>query len=283
MTSRRQHIASLDTASFRAIAALAYRESGLTLVEEKSSMIQSRLRHRLRDLGLVDFPSYCALIESDQGCAERQHLISALTTNVSHFFREGHHFNTLESELDRCLPKLRAGGQMRIWSAGCSNGQEALSAAITLTERVPDIANLDVKILATDIDPEVVRFARQGIYPERLLGGVPKELVGKYFQKVDGPSNEAHFTARGDLKTMIRFNELNLLSSWPMKKTFDVIFCRNVVIYFDLVTQENLWPNFRAALASDGVLFLGHSERIGDPVKFGFTCTGPTTYRPSTP
>lgn len=282
MTARRQHIANLDTASFRAIAALAYRESGLTLVEEKSSMIQSRLRHRLRDLGMADFPSYCALIESEEGSTERQHLISALTTNVSHFFREEHHFNTLKTEVDRCLPRLRAGGSMRIWSAGCSNGQEALSAAMTLTEHVPDIANLDVRILGTDIDPEVIRFARQAVYPQRLLGGVSKGLLSKYFEQVEGPTAGAHFTARNDLKNMIRYNELNLLSRWPMKKKFDVILCRNVVIYFDLKTQEDLWPHFHATLASDGVLFLGHSERIADPAKFGFSCTGPTTYRPTT-
>ncbi|MDF3413713.1 protein-glutamate O-methyltransferase CheR [Sulfitobacter sp. M57] len=282
MTSRRQDIASLDTASFRAIAALAYRESGLTLQEEKSPMIQSRLRHRLRDLGLLDFRSYCALIESDQGVEERQHLISALTTNVSHFFREEHHFETLKSEFDRCLPRLRAGGQMRVWSAGCSNGQEALSAAITLTEHHPDVAGLDVRILATDIDPVVVRFARQGVYPKRLLGGVPETLIRKYFQQVDSPSDEPHFRARETLKSMICFNELNLLGSWPMKKKFEVIFCRNVVIYFDIATQETLWPNFHAALTREGVLFLGHSERISDPVRFGFACTGATTYRPST-
>lgn len=280
MTSRRQDIASLDTASFHAIAALAYRESGLSLIEEKRPMIQSRLRHRLRDLGLVDFPSYCAFVESDQGSAELQHLISALTTNVSHFFREEHHFKTLKTELDRCLARLRGGGQMRIWSAGCSNGQEALSAAIALAEHVPEVTRLDLRILATDIDPQVVRFARQGLYPKRLLGGVSADLISKYFQEVDGPSDEQSFIVRGDLKAMIWFNELNLLAPWPMKKKFDVIFCRNVVIYFDLTTQETLWPNFHAALAKEGVLFLGHSERISDPANFGFTCTGPTTYRP---
>ncbi|GAA6175423.1 CheR family methyltransferase [Sulfitobacter pacificus] len=282
MSSRRQEIASLDAASFRAIAALAYRESGLTLIEEKTPMIQSRLRHRLRDLGLVDFPSYCALIESDQGLDERQHLISALTTNVSHFFREDHHFETLKSELDRCLPKLRAGGQMRIWSAGCSNGQEALSAAITLMEHLPGIADLDVRILATDIDPKVVRFAREGVYPQRLLGGVPAGLIGKYFQQVEAATDEPHFCAHQRLRSMIRINELNLLAPWPMKKRFEVIFCRNVVIYFDIATQETLWPKFHAALAPEGVLFLGHSERISDPARFGFICTGPTTYRPDT-
>lgn len=270
----------LDPASFRTLAALAYRESGLTLVAEKSAMIQSRLRHRLRDLGLADFASYCALVDSEAGQAERLHLISALTTNVSHFFRENHHFEALLTEVDRCLPRLRAGGEMRIWSAGCSNGQEALSAAIVLAEHVPDIARLNLRILATDIDPEVVQFARRGCYPERLISGVPPELIPKYFGQSTGARGEPHFTARSALKALIRINELNLLTDWPMSKKFDVIFCRNVVIYFDLATQEKLWPKFHKAMASDGVLFLGHSERIANPEKFDFTCTGPTTYRP---
>lgn len=281
MNMRPSDIGGLDPTSFRAIADLAYRESGLTLIEEKSSMIQSRLRHRLRALGMSDFATYCDFVGSENGQPERQHLISALTTNVSHFFREDHHFEALKKEIDRCLPKLRSGGQMRIWSAGCSNGQEALSTAMTLLEHAPEIAKYDVRILATDIDPEVVSFARSSTYPERLIGGVPPALLTKYFDKSDGPGGEPQYKARTALSDFIRINELNLLARWPMTKSFDVIFCRNVLIYFDLQTQEKLWPKFHKALDKDGVLFLGHSERIVDPENFGFECTGPTTYRPN--
>lgn len=280
MKARARSASGLGPDSFRAIAELAYRESGLTLVEEKSPMIQSRLRHRLRDLGLTDFAAYCALIQSDEGQSERRHLISALTTNVSHFFRENHHFQALKQEVDRCLPCLRSGGSMRIWSAGCSNGQEALSAAITLLEYAPEIASYDLRILATDIDPQVVRFARIGTYSDRQMAGVPPALLEKYFEKSEVSLKETYYTARPSLLGIIRFNELNLLSKWPMRKRFDVIFCRNVVIYFDLATQERLWPGFHRYMAADGVLFLGHSERIAQPEKFGFGCTGPTTYRP---
>lgn len=278
MSSSADQSMALDGASFRAIAELAYQESGLTLVEEKSSMIQSRLRHRLRDLGLTTFAAYCDLVNSQAGLSERRHLISALTTNVSHFFREDHHFDTLREVLSRKLPSLRQGSEMRVWSAGCSNGQEALSAAMTLVEQEPDIEKLNVRILATDIDPEVVAFARQGCYPERLMGGVPDVLVKKYFDLMAEERGEPVFRAKQKLQNLIKVNELNLLSDWPMRKSFDVIFCRNVVIYFDLKTQTALWPRFHKALDPEGVLFLGHSERIADPNSFGFDCTGPTTY-----
>ncbi|MFK7835804.1 MAG: protein-glutamate O-methyltransferase CheR [Sulfitobacter sp.] len=272
----------LDPESFRAIADLAYRESGLTLVEEKSSMICSRLRHRLRDLGLQNFSAYTALLKSDDGAKERRHLISALTTNVSHFFREMHHFDTLREEFAKRLPGLRSGGQMRIWSAGCSNGQEAMSTAITLLEHSADAGQLDVRILATDIDPEVVGFAREGVYPERMIRGVSETLLSKYFDRDDSKAGEPFFAAKPALRNLIRVNQLNLLGEWPMTRRFDIVFCRNVVIYFDLKTQTTLWPRMKKTLAPDGVLFLGHSERIADPQAYGFDCTGPTTYRPTT-
>ncbi|MEW9921879.1 protein-glutamate O-methyltransferase CheR [Marimonas sp. MJW-29] len=280
MTAQMQISADLDPVSFRAIADLAYRESGLTLVEEKSSMIRSRLRHRLRDLGLPDFSAYSALLQSEQGKGELRYLISALTTNVSHFFRESHHYDTMIGEFEKRLPDLRAGKPMRIWSAGCSNGQEPLSAAMRLIDHTPTAGSLDLRILATDIDSEVVQFARRGLYPERLMGGVSETLLQKYFSREDLGESEPFFRALPSLTSLIRFNELNLLAPWPMTRRFDVIFCRNVVIYFDVETQRRLWPRLHAALAPDGVLFLGHSERIADPGAYGFDCTGPTTYRP---
>ncbi|MEP5729681.1 MAG: protein-glutamate O-methyltransferase CheR [Sulfitobacter sp.] len=283
MNALARDITELDPESFRAIADLAYRESGLTLVKEKSSMICSRLRHRLRDLDLPDFKTYCAFLQTKDGLDERRHLISALTTNVSHFFREDHHFDTLRETLQKRLPDLRAGGEMRIWSAGCSNGQEALTMAMTILELAPDAGNLNLRILGTDIDPEVVEFARAAVYPDRLMRGVPDDLIRKYFVRQESASSEPEFKAVDALRKMIRFNELNLLREWPMTRSFDVIFCRNVVIYFDLETQMKLWPRMKNVMTKDGVLFLGHSERIADPHKFGFDCTGPTTYRPRAP
>ena len=268
--------------SFKAIAQLAYRESGLQLSPEKMSMIQSRLRHRLRALSISDFDNYSAYVCSEDGRDERRHMISALTTNVSHFFREKHHFDVLAETMRRdLLPRLRAGGRVRIWSAGSSNGQEAFSMAMTLLESAPNITDLDVRILATDIDPNVVAFASEAAYPERLITGIPEAMRKLYFS-TDVVNGEKVFRANEDLRRVVTFRELNLLSEWPMKQQMDVIFCRNVVIYFDLETQNRLWPRFRKLLKSDGYLFLGHSERIGDPEEVGFVTDGPTTYRPAT-
>jgi chemotaxis protein methyltransferase CheR len=228
---------------------------------------------------MPDFGVYTAFVCSEEGREERRHMISALTTNVSHFFREGHHFEFLAKEiLPVALPKLRSGGRMRIWSAGCSNGQEACSIAMTLLEHDPDISGLDIKILATDIDPNVIHFGRTGSYPERFVGGVPQQMLSKYFS-VDKGTSERCFTVNSKMRDMISFRELNLLGAWPMKQQMDIIFCRNVVIYFDQTTQNDLWPRFRSALNDNGRLFLGHSERIIDPERFGFVADGPTTYR----
>jgi chemotaxis protein methyltransferase CheR len=274
---------SLDQRSFEAIADLAYRESGLRLVAEKTSMIQSRLRHRLRELGLNNFEKYVGFVCSDDGIEERRQMISALTTNVSHFFRESHHFDILVGKMIPArLDSVRRGGKLRIWSAGCSNGQEAFSIALSIAKHHPELLDLDTKILATDIDPKVVTFAKSGKYPQRLVSGVPADLLKKYFiQTSDG--EEPSFEVCNELKSLVVFKELNLLANWPMKNTVDAIFCRNVVIYFDLETQNRLWPRFRRQLSSQGYLFLGHSERIADPEQAGFKSEGPTSYRPSTP
>ena len=269
----------LDLKAFRAIADLAYRESGLILPDEKHSMIQSRLRQRLRALGIASFNQYCDLITSDAGSSERTHLISALTTNVSHFFREPHHFDFIRKEvLPKARAKLSQGQKFRIWSAGCSNGQEALSCIMSLLEAAPELAKMDWRVLGTDIDPKVISFARVGNYPARLTSGIPPALLSKYFV-ADEIRPEPTYQARPELLNIVKFNVLNLLGPWPMKGSFDVIFCRNVVIYFDEATQNKLWPRYHRQLSPDGMLLLGHSERIAKPEEFGFRVAGPTAYR----
>lgn len=271
----------MDAKSFDAIAKLAYRESGLQLVAEKTSMIQSRLRHRLRAIGMDSFEAYAAFVCSDNGRDELRQMISALTTNVSHFFRERHHFDILKNEvLPKAIDRARQGDRFRIWSAGCSNGQEAYSVAMEVLEECPELASLDFRILATDIDPQVVQFAQKGVYPERLTSGVPPKLLAKYFTETEAES-EVQFRIDETARSLVVFKELNLLADWPMSNAFDVIFCRNVVIYFDLETQNRLWPRFRKLLKDDGCLFLGHSERIADPETSGFFNDGPTAYRPT--
>lgn len=270
----------MDTKSFEALADLAYRESGLQLVAEKTSMIQSRLRHRLREIGLDNFASYAEFVCSDRGLDERREMISALTTNVSHFFREKHHFEILSNNVfPDILQRARNGDRIRIWSAGCSNGQEAYSVALEVLQHFPELLESDFKILATDIDPKVVAFGKAGLYPERFVSGIPQNLLVKYFHSING-NDEVHYEICNSAKQLVAFKELNLLSEWPIRNNFDVIFCRNVVIYFDIATQNRLWPRFHKHLTPDGYLFLGHSERISDPGNSGFLNDGPTAYRP---
>jgi chemotaxis protein methyltransferase CheR len=270
----------MDPDSFKAIASLAYRESGIQLYIEKTSMIQSRLRRRVHALGMESFANYANFVCSDAGISERKLMISALTTNVSHFFRENHHFEFLIEHVVRArIDDLRSGGRLRIWSAGCSNGQEPYSIAMCVLQAFPEIGDLDFKILATDIDSKVVGFGQTGVYPKRFLSGLSTEQLSKFFETCDG-QDEPSFQVSQKLKSLTVFRELNLLAPWPIKGKMDAIFCRNVVIYFDLETQSALWPRFRETLSSAGVLFLGHSERIVDPSRAGFKNEGPTTYKP---
>ncbi|WP_298912247.1 protein-glutamate O-methyltransferase CheR [uncultured Roseobacter sp.] len=271
----------IDTDSFNALAELTYRESGLQLAIEKTSMLQSRLRHRLSALGLQDFANYSAFVCSEEGKTERRHMISALTTNVSHFFREKHHFEILKRHIQsELLPKLRSGGRVRVWSAGCSNGQEALSIAMTFLELAVEVTELDLRILATDIDPSVIQFAKKASYQKRLVENIPEDLLQKYFTRSER-EGDSFYVASEKILQLVRYRELNLLSDWPITQRIDVVFCRNVVIYFDVPTQNLLWPRFKEVLGPAGILFLGHSERISNPESFGFASDGPTTYRAS--
>jgi len=273
--------AVLDADGFRRIAALAHRESGIRLNPEKQLMVQSRLRHRLRALKVPDFAAYTDLVCSDDGMGERRFMISALTTNVSNFFREAHHLDLVAKHL---LPTFRArmakGERMRIWSAGCSNGQEPYTIAMFLLRHEPRLADADFRILATDIDPKVIAFARKGKYSHAQLSGVSAEDRATFTTEA-GVDDDGRIMAR-KLRDLVSFQELNLFAEWPMKYPFDLIFCRNVVIYFDLETQERLWPRFHGALAQGGLFMLGHSERIAEPSRYGFTSIGPTAYRKTT-
>jgi chemotaxis protein methyltransferase CheR len=269
--------ATAQNPAFDDIAALVYRESGLKIPPEKFTMVQSRLRHRLRALNISDFTVYAQMVCARTGAGERRHMISALTTNVSHFFREAHHFDILtERLLDRLRTRMRAGLRIRVWSAGCSNGQEPYSIAMHLLRAEPGLATSDFRILATDIDPGVVAFAQVGTYGPHLTSRISNADKATFMTPAaDG------LTISEQVRRCVTFRELNLLADWPMRHGFDAIFCRNVVIYFDLETQEKLWPRFHAALAQDGVFFLGHSERIARPALLGFKTIGPTAYQKS--
>lgn len=268
---------NLTDAQFAAISQRIHRDTGIVIGPAKRSMLISRLAHRLRKLGLPDFASYLNFLDSAQGEEERNALISAITTNVTKFFREPHHFDALSELAPEMMERARAGGRIRIWSAGCSTGQEPYSIAATLLDRVPEIARLDMRILATDIDPVVIETARRGIYDRRNLGSETPAAMRRFLQ--DGPDGQLAVSPK--LSEMIRFEPLNLLEHWPFAGKFDIIFCRNVVIYFDAETSHALWRRFASRLVPGGQLFVGHSERMDARLSPYFESCGIARYRRS--
>ncbi|GIX47032.1 MAG: chemotaxis protein methyltransferase [Candidatus Tectimicrobiota bacterium] len=217
--------------------------------------MRTRLGKRLRALGLPSFAHYLRYLAADASGQERQQLIEALTTNKTGFFREPQHFAFLQRE----LPALcRRSARLRFWSAGCASGEEPYSLAMVLWEHVPDLAQRDVRILATDIATAVLQRARQGRYDAQALQAVPAPLRHKYFTAVA----PGVYRVQARLRALVRFARLNLLDPWPMRGPFDVILCRNVMIYFDRETRANLVQRFVRLLSPGGYLFTGHAESL---------------------
>ncbi|MBQ2260640.1 MAG: protein-glutamate O-methyltransferase [Loktanella sp.] len=262
---------------FQTIAVLAHARYGLHLQSSKKPLVYSRLTKRLRALGLPDFESYCSLLSDAAGQDEQAHLLSALTTNVTHFFRERHHFTYLR---ERILPPLvrqaKQGGAARIWTSACSAGQEAYSIAAMVLDICPEAARLDIKILASDVDPQMVQHARRGSYDAEQLAAIPPEYRSLM---TETPPGATDFQIRRALQSLVTFGELNLIADWPMRRRFDVIFCRNAAIYFDKDTQNRLWQRFADVLHCDGHLMIGHSERLTGPAEAHFRSAGITTYQ----
>lgn len=259
------------------IAALLYAQSGIVLSESKANLIYSRLAKRLRTLNLPSFAAYCRLVASEEGVDERATMLNALTTNVTRFYREPHHFTHLRDEvLIPALSKLRAGGRMRLWSAACSSGQEPYSMALTVLSVLPEAADLDIKILATDIDSKILGQAREGVYTSEHVEPIPADLRSRWMAR--DPGDRDVWRVSPTVRSLVTFNEMNLIGHWPAKGPFDAIFCRNVVIYFDEPTQEKVWTRFQPLLAPGGRLYIGHSERVSGAVG-GLASDGLTVYR----
>lgn len=268
----REYEFHLSDQDFRRIQQLVGEHSGIVLTDGKRDMVYSRLVRRLRQLQLQDFSTYLKLLADDKG-AELGPFINALTTNLTAFFREPHHFEFLTST---ALPELAARRRLRIWSAGCSTGEEPYSLAITLREGLPQYG-MDVRILATDLDTQVLATAEAGVYREERVADMPKPRLRRWFRR-GRDANEGMVRVVSELREMITFKQLNLLGEWPMRGRFDVIFCRNVVIYFNKDTQRVLFDRFADILADGGYLFIGHSEslfRVSDR----FESLGNTVYR----
>lgn len=263
---------------FERIKRILYDETGIHLKESKSNLVYSRLTKRVRLLGLESFRDYCELI-SRTGNAELQHMCTALTTNVTAFFRESHHFDHLRSQvLPRLLPGAKAGRKVRIWSAGCSSGPEPYSIALTILSLMPEARSHDIKILATDINPHVLETGRAGRYPVDEMSGVEPALRNKWMERVS-VNGVPHLQLDEAVLGLVTFRPLNLMGSWPMRGPFQAIFCRNVVIYFDEATQARMWSRILPLLDQSGVLYIGHSERITGPAASQTQADGTTTYR----
>ena len=268
----------LTAADFGAIAAMLRQDAGIALPATKTALVYSRLAKRLRAQGLSSFAEYCALVAGPSGKDERRQMMTALTTNLTSWFREAHHFEHLRT---RVLPSLlddaRRGGRVRLWSAACSTGQEAYSLGLTILSLAPDAARLDVRVLGTDIDAAVLAEAQAGVYADAELGGVPPDLRTRWFQRVRGA---ARWGVGDELRRLVAFRELNLAGgTWPMRGRFQAVLCRNVVIYFDDDLQGAVWQRLQPLVDTGGHLYIGHSERLTGPAVHAFENVGITTYR----
>lgn len=263
---------------FNKITSMVNADTGIQFPPEKRTLVQARISKRIRTLRLNSFEEYADFLTSPAGNDERKSLVSVLTTNVTRFFRESHHFDHLRDEvLPSLIQRAKNGGRVRLWSAGCSSGEEPYSIALTVLGLERNIQNYDFKILASDIDPEIVGRAQRGLYRQTALDTVPSQMRSTYF-KSDPNGGAGMFVVADALKSLIAFRELNLMHEWPFRGQFDVIFCRNVVIYFDTMTSERIWTKFANQLEPDGILYVGHSERVGNSNQIGLEPVGVTAY-----
>ncbi len=246
---------------FNHIRDIATRHSGIVLSDAKKDMIYSRLVRRLRKTGINNFDDYCTLLDNEDH-EEFTHFINAITTNLTSFFRENHHFEMLaETILPELIKRNKETKKIRVWSAGCSTGMETYSIAMVLKEVIPQNQGWDVKILATDLDTAVLETAANGIYPLDGVTGVNDKRMARWFMQGSG-INADKLKISKELRELIRFKALNLLQDFPFKGPIDIIFCRNVVIYFDKDTQRVLFDKFANIHADNSYLFIGHSETL---------------------
>lgn len=252
-------------------------QTGIVLADAKKDMVYGRLSKRVRKAFAGNFDDFCHAI-TDGDLDEQDFLINAITTNLTAFFRENHHFEYLR---DRVVPELlkqnKSTKKIRIWSAGCSTGEEPYSIAIALREAIPHSSDWDIKILATDLDANVVAHGQEGIYTFERVHDLDARRQRKWFQR-GKDDNAGLVRVKPELRDMIHFKRLNLLHDWPMKGPFDVIFCRNVVIYFDKKTQTELFERYANILIPGGHLFIGHSESLYK-VSDRYTSLGHTIYQ----
>jgi len=259
---------------FDHLCQLVDRHTGIQLAEGKEDMLYGRLSRRIRKVGLASFKDYIRLLEEDESSDEFGEFINSVTTNLTSFFREEHHFDYLKKTLlPQLMKKNKVSRRIRIWSAGSSTGEEPYSIAISVAETMPP--GWDVKILATDLDTDVLLHGENGIYDDSRVEGLDKAVVKRWFTK--SKSQAGKVRVKPELQELIHFRQLNLLKPWPMKGPIDIIFCRNVIIYFDMPTKQKLMDRYADMLVNDGHLFLGHSEAMNN-MSTRFVLDGKSVY-----
>ncbi len=269
----------LSEGEFEKISRLVYGQCGIALNEEKKELVKARLGKRIRSGQFKSFSEYYRFVVEDPTGQEMVHLLDAISTNFTSFFREKQHFDTLQSEIVPAImarKKVRTDG-LRFWSAGCSSGEEPYSIAIALLETMDNRSECPWTLLATDISTKVLEVAASGIYPKERIQSVPMNLVKKYFLKGENRWKD-YVKVKDDVKRHIHFHRLNLMEPFPFKKSFNCIFCRNVMIYFDKKTQASLANRFYECLEKGGYFVIGHSESLTG-VRHSFDYLKPTIYR----
>jgi chemotaxis protein methyltransferase CheR len=258
---RAEGVPSIGAAEFAAVAAILQADARIHLSAPKRTLVESRLGRRLRAHGLSSFRDYVRLVRQDPD--ERSAMVVALTTNHTHFFREAHHFDHLRaSVMPQLEARARARRPVRIWSAGCSSGEEVYTVAMCLLgtgRRVPEwLGGADVRLLATDLNPHVVEAVRQAVYGADGARAVPEPYRAAWME----PDGDGQYRMAAPARALVTARVLNLFGPWPMARSFDVIFCRNVMIYFNDEAKAELEARLAAQLAPGGTLYIGHSERL---------------------
>ncbi len=265
----------LTDRQFAEISVLVKRLCGINLHEGKRALVRSRLTKRLRQLRIPSFERYMEILSADKSGRELVALLDLLSTNLTRFFRESAHFDLL---VERIRKDCAGAGRpsLRLWSAGCSTGEEPYSLAISLFEGFEDFERWDARLLATDLSTEALATAREGLYDAQRLAEVDPDIVSRHFRpaEVNGKSG---YCVADHVKRVVRFARLNLMEAWPMSGPFDAILCRNVMIYFDKATQERLVTRFHEVLRPGGTLCIGHSESLTG-VQHDFSYLQPTVY-----
>jgi chemotaxis protein methyltransferase CheR len=279
-----RELAAPTEREFAGYQRLVYREAGIWLSEAKKALLVGRVSRRLRELGGMSFGDYLKRAVEDE--TERVRLLDALCTHETHFFREPRHFELLEREV---LPRWRERGdtgmgegrRVRVWSAGCSSGEEPFSLAMVLRHHLPAEEGWDIQILATDLSTRVLERARQALWPVDKAEEIPKPYLRAYMLRGVG-SQEGKMKAGPELRSLVRFQRVNLNDGQGVVGRFDLIFCRNVLIYFDMASKTRAVERLLSHLSPQGLLFLGHSESLTGP-GWGVRTVIPTVYAPRSP